>query len=153
MDVNLINPLLEAIRDVMPQLGFNQVERSKLTIGERELSGKGVTIIVGLSEGANGNVAYNMTRDAACRIASTMMMGAPVPELDEMAKSAISELGNMLTANAATQLSNKGLSVNISSPSLIIGSDFRVKISSTKYLNMELTIDSISLELLIAIET
>lgn len=40
----------------------------------------------------------------------TMMMGMPVIEFDDMAQSALSELSNMLTANAATSFAEMGIS-------------------------------------------
>lgn len=45
----------------------------------------------------------------------------PVDTLDEMAKSAISELANMLTANSATTLSCMGRTVDISVPHSLKG--------------------------------
>ena len=153
MDVKLVNPFLQAIQNIMPQLGFKMVNRGRLSLGEKDLHGQGVTIIVGLSEQAQGNVVYNMTRETACQIASTMMNGMPVTELDELAQSAVSELGNMLTANAATNFSTLGLNVNISSPSMIIGHDFKIKLNKEKYIVMEMIVDELKFEVSLAIET
>jgi chemotaxis protein CheX len=50
-----------------------------------------------------------------------MMGGLPVDSLDDMAKSAISELGNMIIGNTATILSTRGISVEITPPSLHVG--------------------------------
>jgi len=152
MDVKIVNPFLMAIQNIMPQLGFKTVNRGKLSKGEKDVQGLGVTIVVGLSEQAQGNVVYNMTHDTACQIASTMMNGMPVSELDELAQSAVSELGNMLTANAATHFASQGLLVNISSPSMIIGNDFKVKLNKEKYIVMEMLVDSLSFEVSLAIE-
>jgi len=152
MDVKIVNPFLQAIQNIMPQLGFKTISRGKLSKGEKDVQGLGVTIIVGLSEQAQGNVVYNMTHETACQIASTMMNGMPVTELDELAQSAVSELGNMLTANAATHFAGQGLLVNISSPSMIIGNDFKVKLNKEKYIIMEMLVDSLSFEVSLAIE-
>jgi chemotaxis protein CheX len=93
-----------------------------------------------------------MTEDTAKYIASTMMMGMPVPEFDAMAQSAISEMSNMLTANAATNLAGMGLEVDISTPSLSIGQGFQVKISDGKYLTVEMDIGGHAVEIDIAVE-
>lgn len=153
MDVKVVNPFLQAIQNIMPQLGFKTINRGKLSRGDKDLHGQGVTIIVGLSEQAQGNVVYNMTQATACQIASTMMNGMPVTELDELAQSAVSELGNMLTANAATNFSALGLNVNISSPSMIIGNDFNIKLNKEKYIVMEMLVDEIKFEVSLAIDT
>lgn len=152
MEAKTVNTFIQVIKDIMPQVGFQEVQRGSLTAGETELTGLGVTIIIGLTEELHGNVAYNMTLNTACQIASTMMGGTPVSELDDIAKSAVSELSNMLTANAVTNLANLGIKVNISSPTIIIGNDFKVKISSQRYLCLEMLIDSITLFVNIAIE-
>lgn len=152
MDVKIVNPFIMAIQNIMPQLGFKTVTRGKLRKGEKEVAGLGVTIVVGLSEQAQGNVVYNMTNETACQIASTMMNGMPVSELDDLAQSAVSELSNMLTANAATHFASQGLLVNISSPSMIIGNNFKVKLNKEKYIIMEMIVDSMSFEVSLAIE-
>ncbi len=45
-------------------------------------------------------------------------MGMPVTELDDMATSAISELGNMIMGNAATIFSTKGIVIDITPPTV-----------------------------------
>lgn len=42
-----------------------------------------------------------------------------VTEIDEMSKSAISELGNMISGNAGTLLYNQGVTVDITPPKII----------------------------------
>jgi chemotaxis protein CheX len=93
-----------------------------------------------------------MSEDTAKFIASTMMMGMPVAEFDAMAQSAISEMSNMLTANAATNLTGMGLEVDISTPSLSIGENFQVKISDENYLTVEMDLAGHVVELDIAVE-
>mgnify|MGYP001196964668 CR=1 FL=1 len=68
-----------------------------------------VIIMIGITGEMRGQVMIAMKITKACEIASKMMMGMPVPELDEMAMSAISELGNMIMGNAATILSLREL--------------------------------------------
>ena len=84
-------------------------------------------------------------------IASTMMMGMPVAALDEMAQSAICEMSNMLTATAATNLTALGYDVDISTPSLTVGSDFKVKISTEKYLTVTMDLAGHDVEINIAV--
>ena len=111
----------------------------------------GVTVLVGFTKSVRGNVAYNMTKESACKIASTMMMGMPIVDFDEMAQSAISELVNMITANAATHFSSQNLLVDISPPSLVVGEALKARISNGKFLVVEVNADSYSFELNIGI--
>ena len=71
--------------------------------------------------------------------------------MDEMAQSAISELVNMITANAATHFSSQNLLVDISPPSLVVGEALKARISNGKFLVVEVNADSYSFELNIGI--
>lgn len=152
MDVNLVSPFVDAIAQVLPQLGFQNISRGKLIAKDQFVESKGVTILIGMTKQVKGNVAYNMTDATARKIASTMMMGMPVDQLDEMAQSALSELVNMVTANAAIAFSNKGLAVDISPPSLVVGQNFKAKVSNSKFIALELLVDSELLEINIGVE-
>lgn len=55
----------------------------------------------------------------AMNIVSTMLGGYVVTELDDMCRSAVAELGNMISGNASTMLSHKGIAVDITPPLLM----------------------------------
>ena len=152
MDAKLVNPFVDAFATVMPQLGFPEPKRLKMGVKTKNAVSLGVAVIVGFTKQIRGNVVYNMSEDTAKFIASTMMMGMPVAEFDAMAQSAISEMSNMLTANAATNLTGMGFEVDISTPSLSIGKDFQVKISDGQYLTVEMDLAGHTVELDIAVE-
>lgn len=152
MDVTMVNPFIDAIMHILPQLGFTSIAKGKLAVGERFVESKGITVLVGLTDQFRGNVAYNFTEATAMAIASKMMMGMPVTALDELAQSAISELTNMVTGNAATHFEKIGLRVDISPPSLVVGETFKMKVSSAKFLVVEMIADSLVIELNIGME-
>lgn len=151
LEVQLVNPFLEAVNIVLPMLGFQNIDQGQLKVGEGHLASKGVTVLIGLTQQVKGNVAYNMTEGAAKKIASTMMMGYPVEELDSMAQSAISEMINMITGNAATNFTQHKIIVDISPPSLVVGQDFMVKMGQGKYIIVEILVDGELLELSISL--
>lgn len=152
MDAKLVNPFVDAFTAVMPQMGFPEPKRLKMGVKAKNAVSLGVSVIVGFTKQIRGNIVYNMNEDTAKFIASTMMMGMPVAEFDAMAQSAISEMSNMLTANAATNLTGMGLEVDISTPSLTIGENFQVKISDDSYLTVEMDLGGHVVELDIAVE-
>ena len=152
MDAKLVNPFVDAFTSVMPQMGFPEPKRAKLYVREKNAVSRGVSVIVGFTKQIRGNVVYNMSEDTAKYIASTMMMGMPINDFDAMAQSAISEMSNMLTANAATNLTGMGLEVDISTPSLTIGENFQVKISDAQYLTVEMDLGGQVVELDIAVD-
>ena len=151
MDVNYINPILNSFASVMPQLGLTNVEKKGMRLKGRFIESPGVVIIVGIVGDIRGNVIYGLTLEHAKKIASTMMMGMPVNEFDELAQSAISELTNMLTANVATNFSNDNISINISTPTLIHGK-FTANANSDKVVCVEMSVDGMIIEVNISLE-
>lgn len=152
MDVNHVNPFMEAFVNVMPQLGFVDVKKGNLSIKGKDLNESGVVILVGIVGAIKGNIVYSISIEDAKKIASTMMMGMPVDELNELAKSALSELTNMLTANAATCFSKLGVVIDISTPTLLYGDNIVLNMSSSQVLCIQLLADDIPVEVNIAFD-
>jgi chemotaxis protein CheX len=152
VDVKNVNPFVESFAEIMPQLGFGNVQKGILSVKGQELVNSGVIIIIGIVGAIRGNVVYAITQENAKKIASTMMMGMPVYELDEIPMSAIGELANMLTATAATCFSNLGVSIDISSPAILHGENMSAKMSSSQVLCIQLFADDIPIEINIAFE-
>ncbi len=140
MDVNYINPILSSFANVMPQLGLAKVEKKGISLKGKFIESPGVVIIVGIVGDIRGNVIYGLSVEDAKKIASTMMMGMPVVEFDELAQSAISELTNMLTANVATNFSNDNININISTPTLVHGK-FTANATAEKVVCVEMAVD------------
>lgn len=152
MDLKYANPFIESFTAIMPQLGYNNIQSGDLSEKGQELINSGVNIIVGIVGEIKGNVVYSIDLENAKSIASTMMMGMPVDELDEMSKSALSELANMLTAGAATAFYDMGIKVDISTPTLLEANNILIKMSSNQVLSVRLLADDTPIEINIAFE-
>lgn len=153
MDMKYINPFIESFEKVMPELGFGSLKKGDLSEKGQEIVSSGVIVLVGIVGAVKGNVAYLIDLEKAKNLASTMMMGMPVEEFDEMAQSAISELTNMLTASAATCFYDLGISIDISTPTLLHGENVSVKMSSKQVLSIELTADDNPIEINVAFDS
>ena len=152
MDAKLVNPFIDAFISVMPQIGFPIPKRTKVYVQSTNIVNFGVAVMLGFTKQIRGNVVYNMNEDTAKFIASTMMMGMPVSEIDAMAQSAIAEMSNMLAANTATNLTALDLEVDISTPSLTVGKDTKIKISSGQYLTIEMDLGGHKVDIAIAVD-
>lgn len=127
LDVNNINPFLQSTISV-----FESVTQLKLIVGKPMLvdfsfGDSTYTITVGVVGQMKGQVVIAMGLDSAKMIASKMMFGMPVNELDEMACSALNELSNMIMGNTATVFSTQGKLIDITPPIAVIGSDLQIK--------------------------
>lgn len=152
MDVKYVNPFIESFTTVMPQLGFASTKKGNLSLKNKDIVYTGVIIIVGLVGAIKGNVVYCIGMEDAKKIASTMMMGMPVDNFDELAQSALSELTNMLTANAATCFSAMDIMIDISTPTLLYGNNVSVKMGSNQVLCIQLIANEIPIDINISFE-
>ena len=122
LDVRYINPFVQSSTSI-----FESVAQMKLTLGRPALSSLSFeddTFILqlGITGEMKGQVILAMPVDIAKSVASTMMCGMPVEELDEMPRSALSELSNMIMGNAATLFSNQEILIDITPPMSMLGS-------------------------------
>jgi chemotaxis protein CheX len=152
MDARCINPVIDAFREILPQLGLADIQRGSVSVGTNSVESLGVTVIIGMTKGLRGNVAYNMTEATAMAVASAMMGGMTVTQFDELPQSAISELVNMVTANAAIRFEQMGILVDISPPSLIVGVDFRARLLQEKFLVIEMLANGHLIQLNLGLE-
>lgn len=84
-----------------------------------------ITAVIGVVGSLQGNVLYGFESRTALSVASEMM-GEPVEVLDEIGLSALGEIANMITGNAATHLSVAGYECDISTPVIIESAGTRV---------------------------
>lgn len=116
--VEHINPFIAATQTVMRDFCHVEAKIGKPYLSQANYEGVSIMIIVGITGDLRGQVLINMSTDIACDITSHIMMGMPVPELSDMARSAISELGNMIMGNTATIFSTKGIVIDITPPTV-----------------------------------
>ncbi|KGE20752.1 chemotaxis protein CheX [Paenibacillus wynnii] len=119
MKAEVINPFLESARIVIEQVIQVSPSTGSLGIKEIELIDNHIWIQVGMTGQLSGNIIFGIAEAVALRMVSAMMGGYVITEMDEMGKSAISELGNMISGNASTILSNQGVMVDITPPKLM----------------------------------
>lgn len=85
-----------------------------------------ITILLRISGKIQGKVFYMMNKKFGLELASNMI-GMPINEVDELGISALSEIGNIITGNAMTKLSEIGYYCEATTPQIIIGVEQPVK--------------------------
>ncbi len=119
MKAQYINPFLESASTVIQQMCNISPKRGDLSIKDVTFYEDHIWIKIGMTGHIEGDVIFGLHKDVAMRIVSAMMGGFPISEMDEMGKSAISELGNMISGNASTILFNQGVAIDITPPQLV----------------------------------
>ncbi len=121
MNTEYTESFFNSFQCVMPQLGIEDIQLNDIQDVGKQIHTPEVACIIGIIGDLRGNVIYSMSADTAKKIAGIMMGGMELDEFDEIAQSAISELGNMLAANACTELSLVSVKVDVSTPTLMTG--------------------------------
>ncbi len=141
MKVEYINPFLKASVEVLRMMAQIEFSMGKPYLKTSPFTAENMIIVVGITGEIRGQAVISMSLEMAKTIASCMMMGMPVPEMDEMAKSALSELGNMIMGNSATLLFNQGVNIDITPPSLMMGENMSISSAQMTTLSVPLTSD------------
>ncbi|KAA8784848.1 chemotaxis protein CheX [Paenibacillus sp. 4624] len=142
MKAEVINPFLESARNVFEQLIQVSPSTGNLGVKNVEYIADHVWIVIGMTGQLSGNIVFGIQETVALKIVSAMMGGFVITEMDDMSKSAISELGNMISGNASTILSNQGVVVDITPPQ-VMQSEILATFTATKALSIPLLMDGI----------
>lgn len=121
MKVEYINPFIAASNSVIGMLSGSQVKIGKAYLKQPPFYFNNVVIVIGVVGEIKGQIYFEMSYETAMKIASVMMGGIQLDELTEIAKSAISEMGNMIMGNASTMFSQNAISIDITPPTLLAG--------------------------------
>lgn len=120
MQVEFIQPFaLAAMHVLEAELGAG-VERGKLSVQHEEFTTQEVTVLIGITGQVEGSVLYGTKRETVNRMVS-VMMGESHEEFDDTSRSAIAELGNVISGQAAALFEQQGVNCSISPPNLIVG--------------------------------
>lgn len=121
LNVEYINPFLAAATTILKQACYIDTVVGNPILKDPKFTGDSTAIIIGVAGEMRGQAIIEFSNDVACDIAGKMMMMDPLPALDEMGTSAISELGNMIMGSAATLFSGKGIGIDITPPTVCRG--------------------------------
>lgn len=152
MDVKLINPIMNAFSEVLPQIGFDSVERKSVSVVSNSLINPGVVVNIAMIGQIKGVILIGMSIDAAKDFVSKMMMGMQIVEFDDIAQSAVSEVSNMVSAGACTRFCDIGVNgLDISPPTLIMGQGGTVKFPVPVVIDISFLADNIPVNLYVGL--
>jgi chemotaxis protein CheX len=125
MRVEYINPFVEAAFNVLKEVLNTDVKRGDLYLKSSTMQIMGVAALVGLAGDVEGRVLFDMTKETALFVASAMNM-EDMKVLDDMVKATITELANMITAQAVTKLHDLGFKFDLTPPALFTGENMEI---------------------------
>lgn len=152
MDERYVQPFTDSIAGIFSNFGFGEITGGDIYIKDSFTCKYNLTTIIGLSGKIKGNIALSMPYETARKIASTMMMGMEVTEIDEISVSALGEMTNMICGQAAMALSLQNLPIDITPPTIIHGDNMKLIISQVETLVVDISSSLGSIELNLGLE-
>jgi chemotaxis protein CheX len=125
MRVEYINPFVEGAFGVLKDVLGTEVKRGDLYLKSSSMQIHGVAALVGLAGDVEGRVLFDMTTNTALAVASGMN-GEEMTAMDDMVKSTITELANMITGQAVTKLHDLGFKFDLTPPTIFTGENMQI---------------------------
>ncbi|NSW89565.1 MAG: chemotaxis protein CheX [Firmicutes bacterium] len=147
MDKKYICPFVNSISKVFASFGLGKIVSGSVYKKDSFICKYNLTVIIGISGKMKGNIALSMPYDTAKRIASVMMMGMEITEIDEMLVSALGELTNIICGQAATEFSLQNLVKEVTPPTIVYGDMMKAVISQVETTVVELSTQMGNIEL------
>ena len=150
MRVEYINPFSEAAYNILSQVLSEDIKRGDLYLKSTCMPVMGVAAIVGLAGDVEGRVIFDMTLDTALKLASKMN-NEELSEFDELARATITELANLITAQAVTKLHDLGFKFDLTPPALFTGENMKISNNDIEALIVPMTAPQGKVEINVAI--
>jgi chemotaxis protein CheX len=126
---DMILQLVEATRQVFATMVCRTLEHTTPVEGHALRPRSNVVGIVGFGGSISGLIAFYSTLDAAQAIVGAMLGVEPAQVNGEM-PDAIGEVTNMIAGGFRLRMAERGETLAISIPSVIVGSDFYTRFAS-----------------------
>ena len=137
--MNISEKIIESCSTNFPMFGY-EIEFLSESCEVNLNSTAEVNVLIGLSNGIKGNIVISFNQKTACNIISAMMGGTVVEEVDDMGKSALGEMANMIIGNAVAGLSEDSV-IDLSPPTIATGKNMYIMISNIKASKIEFQLE------------
>ena len=137
MKAEYINPFYKAAQDVFERMLDLSTERINLGVVEKMVTGKEANVIIGMTGDLAGTVLFSFPKKMTFEMVK-IMSGLEVDKLDSFVTSALGEVANIISGNAATYLSLEEYNCDIVPPQIIIGTNKSISLATDKALFLTL---------------
>jgi len=125
MNVAVINPFIESTLRSLDMMAGIQAEKVGIALKEDLITTYDISAIIGLTGETSGSIIISMPEALACKVASNMLM-EDITTMNKSVEDAIGEIGNIVVGDARRSLIQDGFSLNISIPTVVIGSGHKI---------------------------
>ncbi len=125
MDVNLVNPFIEATKHVLSSMAFVKTMAGKPFLKKDNIAHGDVTGIVGLIGETRGTISVSFTEQCILSIVSNMF-GEEMTEINDEVKDAVGEILNIVSGQARQKLESTGRVLKGAIPTVISGKNHTI---------------------------
>lgn len=120
MDVELAKPFIKATVEVLSTMAFITPKADKPYVKKNNIATGDVSGLVGLTGDKIGSISISFDKKCAIAIVKNML-GDDIQDVIQDVKDAVGEIANMVSGQARAGLSEMGMSMQGSTPTVIMG--------------------------------
>ena len=121
MNVNYLNPFIEASQNVIKDITGLDSKLEKVYLRGNSFDGDEIIIIIGLTGALVGHVMLTLNVSTMDIIVKEMYAGDANNLDEDLKRSAMAELANMIVGNASNLFYKRGMKVFITTPTIMTG--------------------------------
>jgi chemotaxis protein CheX len=120
LDVEIVNPFINATLNVLETMAFIKSKAQKPYLKKDNVAKGDVSGVVGFTGETNGTVFITFDESCIIKVVSNML-GEQINEINDEIKDAVGELTNMISGQARKELEEIGKVFNGAIPSVVSG--------------------------------
>lgn len=134
LKAEFINPFIGAAYEIIKRVTEIEATKGELSLANSPVRGDEVNVVIGVTGDLKGQIIFCLSEATALVFASRMLMNLTTETFNELAKSAICEMANMILGRAVTSLSERGYFCTLTPPALLLGKNVVVSTQVLKFL-------------------
>jgi chemotaxis protein CheX len=125
MRIEYINPFVESSLDILQEVLDDEIMKEELYLKESSQPVMGVAVFIGVTGSVKGRIIIDLEQETAIKISSAMNF-EELKKFDELVRSTITELANMIVGRAITKLHALGFTFLMTPPAIFTGKDMEI---------------------------
>ncbi|MBF0245350.1 MAG: chemotaxis protein CheX [Planctomycetes bacterium] len=125
LDVNLINPFIEATIMALETMAMLKPKRTKVYLKNNATVNGDISGIMGLTGEVDGSIVVTFAAETACKVVGSML-GVKFDSINDEVKDGIQEVVNLIAGQAKAKLSGTKFHFKISIPTCVTGKNHEI---------------------------
>lgn len=138
MNVEYINPFLQAATLVYREMLGLQLIRGRTELKVNPMPGRDIAILVSVHGSATGEVVYSMNIETVYKIVQKLVPDIKKKDIENEYRDVIGELGNMITGNAVNICLANDTDLDITVPMVVDARQGKLKFNDTTTVGLNL---------------